>query len=117
MIKFKSYEVTNICWYIYYNEWPDQEIDHKDRDGFNNKISNLRKATFSGNSANVDSRKRNKYHGVYYQTATKWVYQFKINGIRYRKTRFKTEIEAARVREKHLDQLGDTFCVRNKNLG
>ena len=35
-----------------FDEWPDFEIDHKDRDGFNNCISNLRDVTHKVNMNN-----------------------------------------------------------------
>lgn len=34
----------NICWFLYYGEWPDKELDHRNRNKTNNKIKNLRKA-------------------------------------------------------------------------
>ena len=41
-IKSKNYKFHHVCWFLYYGEWPSQQIDHKDRDNFNNKIDNLR---------------------------------------------------------------------------
>lgn len=117
-IKGKDYPITNICWFLYYGQWPDQEIDHKDRDALNNSIENLRKATFSQNTSNKDRRIDNKYHGVsFHPIGNKWRYRFIVSYKKYEVYGFKTAKEAARAREQHLDQLGDTFCARNKDLG
>lgn len=117
-IKGKDYFLTNICWFLYYGTWPDSEIDHKDRDATNNSIGNLRKASHSENAANKDKRLDNKYHGVsYHHIGEKWRYRFIINKTAYEVYGFKTAKDAAKAREQHLDQLGDTFCARNKDLG
>lgn len=36
----------HICWYLYYKKWPVLQIDHEDRNRSNNKINNLREATY-----------------------------------------------------------------------
>lgn len=51
----KNYKFHHVCWFLYYNEWPDVQIDHKDRDNFNNKINNLRKATDFEQQRNKDN--------------------------------------------------------------
>jgi hypothetical protein len=58
-INYRTYYVTNICWYLHYKEWPDVEIDHEDLNGYNNKIDNLRKSGFSKNSRNAYKRNTN----------------------------------------------------------
>lgn len=117
IIKYKQYYVTNICWYLYHGEWPTSEIDHEDLDGYNNSINNLRLSSYSKNSSNADKRINNEYHGVtYHSIGNKWRYRFRIENKPYEKYGFKTAKDAAIAREKHLDELGDTFCARNKNL-
>lgn len=116
-IRYKQYYVANICWYLHYKTWPEVEIDHKDNDGYNNKIENLRLSGYSQNSANIAKKVTNKYSGVsYHDEGKKWRYRFSVNKKRYEVYGFNTELEAAKAREAHLDQLGDTFCARNKNL-
>lgn len=46
--------------------WPTEVVDHIDRDGINNRWSNLRQATFTQNRANSKTPKTNKtgYKGV-----------------------------------------------------
>lgn len=117
-IKGNDYQLTNVCWFLFYGEWPAQEIDHKDRNGLNNAISNLRPSNFSQQRNNADRRIENKYFGVsYHAVGDKWRYRFIVSGKKYEVYGFKTAREAAKAREFHLDQLGDTFCARNKDLG
>lgn len=116
-IRGTDYQVTNICWFLHYNKWPTFEVDHKDRNGFNNKVDNLRKATCSQNGNNKDRRIYNKYYGVsYHSIGDKWRYRFIINKTPYEVYGFVSAKDAAIAREAHLDQLGDTFCARNTNL-
>ena len=117
-IKTKRYFTYNICWYLYYGEWPYPQVDHKDRNPNNNKLENLRLSTHSENMLNMEYTKPYGYYGVYLQPGTKnYFYKFIINKLYYQKYGFKTAREAAKARELHLDQLGDTFCARNKDLG
>lgn len=116
-IKYKTYYVANICWFLYYREWPEIEIDHKDLDGFNNKIDNLRLSNFSENSRNTVKKKNNKYIGVSFHTiGSKWRYRFSISGKLVEVYGFNTAKEAAKAREEHLDRIGDVFCARNKDV-
>lgn len=43
-----------LAWFLYYKEQPPDVIDHKDGDGLNNRIDNLREATTSTNQMNID---------------------------------------------------------------
>lgn len=46
-----KYKEHRLIWVMLYGYWPI-EIDHKDGDGYNNKLENLREATRSENVAN-----------------------------------------------------------------
>lgn len=48
-----------VCWAIYYGEWPDEQIDHFDDNGLNNRISNLRLAPQIINMKNTKRRTDN----------------------------------------------------------
>lgn len=73
MINGKRYEGGQLAWLLYYGEWPNTLIDHKDRNPGNNCIWNLRKATYSLNAFNVGLRAGNKsgYNGVFFRESTK----------------------------------------------
>lgn len=52
--------VHRIVWAIFYNEWPENTIDHIDRCKTNNKITNLRDVSNQENLKNAKISKRNK---------------------------------------------------------
>lgn len=79
----KGYRAHRICWALYYGEWPENEIDHDDHDGFNNKISNLFEKTHTGNMQNQSIQKRNSsgFCGVHWDKRDKrWIAKIKANG-------------------------------------
>jgi Demerecviridae HNH endonuclease len=61
-----SYRAHHIVWFLCKGEWPTHDIDHRDSDGTNNRIGNLRKCTSSQNQANSKRRADNSsgYKGV-----------------------------------------------------
>lgn len=58
-INKRRYRVHRIIWAMHNNRWPEDEIDHIDRNKSNNKIENLREASRSINSLN---RRKNGYY-------------------------------------------------------
>jgi hypothetical protein len=54
-IEGKNYLAHRLAWLYVYGEWP-KEIDHANRDGLDNRIQNLRKATRSQNQINKPRR-------------------------------------------------------------
>jgi hypothetical protein len=79
-----SYMVHNIIWNMFNGEIPEgYEIDHKDRNGMNNEISNLRLATSSQNKYNRGINKNNSsgVTGVTWDSARSlWAAQMESNG-------------------------------------
>ena len=51
--KGKDYLQHRVTWFLRYNEQPPRMIDHKDGNGFNNGITNLRTADDSTNQMNI----------------------------------------------------------------
>ena len=80
----KSWKAHRIIWEMVNGPIPEgMLVDHKDRDPFNNRISNLRLATRSQNNSNCKRRKSNKsgYHGVTWcEDLMKWHPRLKVNG-------------------------------------
>lgn len=59
------YRANRLAWFYSYGEDPKEfVIDHKDGVKDNNKLSNLRKTTYSGNSHNKGAQKNNKSSGI-----------------------------------------------------
>jgi len=61
--------------------WPDEEVVHRDGDGFNNRWDNIRPATRSQNCANRKLFKNNTsgYRGVIRHEG-RWAAQIRVNG-------------------------------------
>lgn len=63
-----DYFEHRIIWLHVHGEWPADCIDHVNRDCFDNRLVNLRNASFSLNQANAKMRSDNStgFKGVYY---------------------------------------------------
>lgn len=73
-----SYMVHRLVWLYVTGEWPDQEIDHINKNTHDNRWVNLRAASRSENGANRGVHKNNKSgaKGVYWsESKKKWVAQ------------------------------------------
>lgn len=70
----RIYKAHRLIWFYVYGEWPQGWIDHSNGDRDDNRISNLRLANGSQNSAN--SRKRRNC-----KTRLKGVYLHKASGL------------------------------------
>jgi hypothetical protein len=90
-----------VIWKMLYNEEP-AEIDHKDNDPWNNRISNLRAATRNTNAQNTLSMRTYKHlaklKGCYRpKNRNSWVSQIKKDGVHHYLGCYKTEQEAHEV--------------------
>jgi hypothetical protein len=54
-----NYPSHRVAWFYVHKEWPPELIDHIDRNGKNNRIANLRLASFSQNAINKPSSRKN----------------------------------------------------------
>lgn len=54
-----SFKAHRLAWACHYREWPSGIIDHIDQNPGNNKISNLRNASFAENSWNFKMHSNN----------------------------------------------------------
>ena len=69
-----------VAWLLMTGDWPESEIDHKDRDPKNNQWKNLRLATRSQNESNKPGSGRDEEKGCYFVKKTnKWRVYIKVN--------------------------------------
>jgi len=75
MIGGKNYKGHRLAWLYMTGNWPQQEIDHKDRDRRNNAWANLRLVSHKQNAENVAVRRHSssQVKGVYWdKVRRKW---------------------------------------------
>lgn len=99
------------------NALPEQEIDHRDRNGLNNQKYNLRFATPQQNRANQRKRLSGKsnFQGVYfYSNRNKpWRAQISYSGIRNHIGYFESEEDAARAYDEIAQEIFGEFAGLN----
>ncbi len=60
----KLHRSSRLCWFLYWGEWPDGEIDHKNRDRLDDRLCNLRVVDRSTNNRNRAPYGKVKVRGV-----------------------------------------------------
>lgn len=58
--KGRYYKVHRVIWLMIKGKWPENEIDHFDHNGLNNRIENLKDVAHSANMRNQNIRKNSK---------------------------------------------------------
>lgn len=94
----QTHEVARYIWLWVFGFIPkNMLVEHKDRDRTNNKLNNLRLASYSENGYNLLYHNQHGYKGVTYDPLRKkcWRAQIRINGIKTNLGRFLTKEEAA----------------------
>lgn len=79
----RPYQGHRLAFLYMTGEWPNGLVDHKDRDGLNNRWVNLRIATLSQNAANAKRYSTNSsgFKGVtYHRGVGRWQAQIKKDG-------------------------------------
>lgn len=110
-INNKAYAEHRLAWYYCFHEWPENQIDHIDRNRSNNSIDNLREVTNRVNARNrVDS---SKYGSNIYPNKSKFIVQFHVSGKVYRYGSHTLE-RAVLVRDFVLKYLDNNIPVPNK---
>lgn len=90
MVDGTRYQGHNLAWLYMTGKWPDKIIDHRDRDGLNNRWGNLREAGYSLNNFNRKIPKHNTsgVKGVRWNKhAKQWVVHIGREYLGYRKTK------------------------------
>jgi len=99
-INGKEYPASHLAWLIIYGRWPIGDVEHKDLNRSNNKISNLREATRSQNMANGSLQSNNKsgYRGVFWRKGRRnWVATITVNGKTHWLGSFKVKEDAGKA--------------------
>ena len=81
-----EYLSHRLAWFYIYGNWPEEQIDHINRNRTDNRILNLRSASHSENQQNKSIQKNNKSgaKGVYWNKKDhKWMVRIAVNGRRY----------------------------------
>ena len=88
-------------------------VDHKDRNGLNNRPDNLRNCTPAQNEYNKAPRgKKSRFKGVY-PDGDKWFAVIKHKGRTYYLGTFDDEIEAAKARDRKAHELQGEYAYLN----
>lgn len=98
------------------NAAPNEQVDHINGDGLDNRKSNLRICNGSQNRCNKGKPKNNTsgYKGVTWHTPNKkWVAQIAVNGKHSYIGSFKTKEEAAKAYNKKAKELHGEFARLN----
>jgi hypothetical protein len=97
-----KYYAHHLAWFWVYGEWV-KGIDHRDRDGQNNAIWNLRRAGQSLNTRNSRVRRSNTsgYTGVTWrENRSTWEAKIRVDGKLIRIGSFKQKEDAIRARRR-----------------
>jgi len=96
------FRAHHLAWLYVYGKWPTMNVDHIDRDGCNNAISNLRLVTQSQNLFNTPLRPDNTsgHRGVNWTAKdSRWRAYINVNGRNIGLGYFKTKDEAISARK------------------
>lgn len=109
MYNKQLYKAHRLAWFLYYGEWPKNQIDHINGDRSDNRIANLREATASENQAN--KRAWGKYKkGTVRSPSGRFVAMIRKNGQRTYLGTYDTEDEAHEVYCRHASYLHGEFA-------
>jgi len=92
----RIYYAHRLVWFWHHGTWPTGEIDHANQNRLDNRLENLRDATYSNNQANVRVRRTSTsgFRGVS-RTKKKWRASICVRGIKAWLGSFRTPEEAS----------------------
>ena len=110
----KPYATSRLAWLYVYGKWPNEEIDHIDRNPSNNRIENLRDVSRSQNNCNhrVRSDSKTGVKGVHFHLASGlWHVTIRSYGKKRSVGYFKNIAEAAEAsRAAEIETHGEFAC-------
>lgn len=109
----KDYMLHRVVWLMVYGAFPLGQIDHKDRDRSNNRITNLREATPAQQGQNQTTRANNTsgIKGVSFDLERDlWLVRIRDNGRRINLGRFAALAEAAEAYRVASEKLHGAFA-------
>ncbi len=110
------YRASRLAWLYMTGNWPEFEIDHKNRIRDDDSWGNLRESTHSQNKANVGIMSNNSsgYKGVSWsKNNNKWIVNIMINGKSKYLGLYTDKKIAALAYNKAAEKLHDKFAVLN----
>jgi hypothetical protein len=98
----KRYLVHRVCWAIFNDRWPSDQIDHINGIKTDNRIANLREALNRQNGKNlkISSRNTSGVSGVYFDNwASRWRAVIKVDGQAHNLGRWHDKEDAVKARK------------------
>ncbi len=111
-VRVRKYNVMAhiLAWALMTGEWPEMSIDHINRDGLDNRWSNLREADSGQQQANRRGWSKSGVRGVNWDRG-KWVAYVRHNGKTKNLGRFETKEAAGSVAERERKRIWGEFAA------
>lgn len=100
-IDSRQYLAHRLAWFYVYGYWPDEQVDHKNRNKHDNRIDNLRLATNMHNAWNrpAPANSTTGIKGVYWHKRGYWYAKITVGYRQIHLGQFKTKEQAAAARD------------------
>jgi len=104
-VRGRKHLAHRLAWVLTYGQWPENEIDHIDRNRENNRLANLREVTRCENRNNFDRMTTVGASGIpnvtWHAAVRRWIGAYSFAGRKYYLGCFDCPLEAARVVAAH----------------
>lgn len=110
----KSYLAHRLAWLYEYGHWPKDTIDHHDKNPLNNRLNNLREATYSQNNFNKVSSRMEALPRWVYRHGKKFKAQVRFKNITRNLGQFDTPEAAYEMALQYALAVQGDFCHVNQ---